>query len=98
MSFFCIPDICVKEQHMPKIKEVFVSKVSDFIEVIKNCHAEVPRVIFWYRGQRDEEWDVLPGIFRDNEYEYESNYVHRFRSRQGPDIPNSLEETSVRYG
>ena len=73
---------------MPDPFEKVISSISELIDFIRNCHGESARKIFWYRGQRNASWDVIPGIFREEEYALERNYTHRFRSRAGTRYSN----------
>ncbi|WP_213008159.1 FRG domain-containing protein [Paractinoplanes toevensis] len=57
-----------------------VGSVSDLIDAV-NRRQQGDQDILWFRGQRDDRWDVEPSIRRGYTPLDERNFTNRFRSR-----------------
>jgi hypothetical protein len=81
------------------LRSTEVTCLSELIGYIVYLQKEL-KTILWFRGQRDAEWDVQAGVYRDEHREHERNYMHRFRSRAGTRYANlpRQEELSLWLG
>lgn len=64
--------------------------IAELISHLLHMRSEV-KEITWFRGQKNANWDVEPGIFRKEHRGSERNLTNRFRSRAGTrhdNLPN----------
>jgi len=58
-----------------------INEFKDAVDLLSQLNSQYGLHDLWWRGQSDYNWQLVPGIFRDNHRnEYEANLITRFQS------------------
>ena len=47
------------------IKNYFANSIESYIQTIREINSENPSHRLWYRGQKNSEYGLIPGIWRE---------------------------------